>query len=138
MILTHSFYEVVSFCRMFNITPIFERILKKVINDNCKAAVDFVKFIAYRDKAERLIEIPVSAEFFINLDRIHEFTDFLLDALKADLPEDRDLQTRLIEINLLHRYYLADEIINQNIFTHYDKDKIAQICEQKGLKSRAL
>lgn len=36
------------------------------------------------------------------------------------------------------RPFLADEILNEGKLNHYDKDKIAQICELKGLKSRAL
>lgn len=47
--------------------------------------------MASRDKAERLLAVSVAAELFISFDKIHECTDFLMDALKANLPEDRDL-----------------------------------------------
>lgn len=91
MILTHAFYEVISFCRMVNITPLFDRILRKIIQLNCKAAVDFAKFMASRDKSERMLDIAMAAELFVNFDKIHEFTDLLQEALKKDLPEERDL-----------------------------------------------
>lgn len=52
LILTNAFQEVVSFCRLHNITPHFSRIMESIISHDCRAAVDFAKFMAARDRAE--------------------------------------------------------------------------------------
>lgn len=49
------------------------------------------------------------------------------------------LQTRLLEINLLGGMpQVADAILGNEMFTHYDKAHIGRLCEQAGLTQRAL
>jgi clathrin heavy chain len=50
--------------------------------------------------------------------------------------EDGPLQTRLLEINLAYAPHVADHILGQEIFTHFNKKRIAELCEQKGLYMR--
>jgi clathrin heavy chain len=69
---------------------------------------------------------------------IQQATSFLLDALKNNRPEQGPLQTRLLEINLLHAPQVADAILGNEMFTHYDRAVIAQLCEKAGLYQRAL
>lgn len=78
------------------------------------------------------------SELFFKYDKIHEFTDYLMEALKLDRPEEAQLQTRLLEVNLLQRTLYADEILQHKLFSHFDRNKIALLCEQKGLKTRAI
>ena len=47
-------------------------------------------------------------------------TSFLLDALKDNKPEQAHLQTRLLEMNLIHAPQVADVILGNKMFTHYD------------------
>jgi clathrin heavy chain len=44
----------------------------------------------------------------------------LLDALKDNKPEQGPLQTRLLEMNLIHAPQVADAILGNKMFTHYD------------------
>ncbi len=69
-------------------------------------------------------------------------TNILLEYLKprGDREEDGLLQTRLLEINLLATPQVADAIMESEEykFTHYDRLKIAQLCERAQLYQRAL
>jgi clathrin heavy chain len=65
-------------------------------------------------------------------------TAFLLDALKENKPEQGHLQTRLLEMNLMNAPQVADAILGNDMFSHYDRARIAQLCEQAGLSQRAL
>lgn len=102
---------------------------------------------------------------------IQQCTSFLLDALKNNRPSEGPLQTRLLEMNLMHApqvehiltskwegYHwwkqkcnlfefalwlmswvqVADAILGNQMFTHYDRAHIAQLCEKAGLLQRAL
>lgn len=99
---------------------------------------------------------------------IQQCTSFLLDALKNNRPTEGPLQTRLLEMNLMHApqvssakhlkitfllylfsffilshrtcFYLqvADAILGNQMFTHYDRAHVAQLCEKAGLLQRAL
>jgi clathrin heavy chain len=49
-----------------------------------------------------------------------------------------DLQTKIIEINLMFKPEVADAILSGGQFSHYDRPRIAQLCEKSGLYMRAL
>eukprot|EP01097_Dermamoeba_algensis_P005601 TRINITY_DN3557_c0_g1_i3.p1 TRINITY_DN3557_c0_g1~~TRINITY_DN3557_c0_g1_i3.p1 ORF type:complete len:1258 (-),score=303.09 TRINITY_DN3557_c0_g1_i3:145-3672(-) len=67
-----------------------------------------------------------------------ETTSFLLDVLKNNKPEEGPLQTRLLELNLIQAPHVADYILNGQMFSHYNRPRIAQLCEKAGLFQRAL
>lgn len=69
---------------------------------------------------------------------VQQCTAFLLDALKNNRPAEGPLQTRLLEMNLIAAPQVADAILGNQMFTHYDKSHIAQMCEKAGLLQRAL
>lgn len=45
---------------------------------------------------------------------------------------------QLLEINLVTNPQVADAIMANNTLTHYDRPRIAQLCEKAGLYMRAL
>ena len=63
---------------------------------------------------------------------------FLLEALKNNKESDGPLQTRLIEMNLMSNPNMANVILGNNIFTHYDRYTFGQLCEKAGLMKQAL
>lgn len=67
---------------------------------------------------------------------VQQATSFLLDALKENKPEHGALQTKLLEMNLLHAPQVADAILGNEMFSHYDRAYIAQLCEKSGLYQR--
>lgn len=56
----------------------------------------------------------------------------------GDKPEEGPLQTKLLEINLITNPQVADAILAQGALTHYDRPRVAQLCEKAGLYMRAL
>jgi clathrin heavy chain len=45
---------------------------------------------------------------------------------------------QLLEINLIQTPQVADAILANGVLTHYDRPRIAQLCEKAGLYMRAL
>uniref|UniRef100_H2ZKR2 Clathrin heavy chain n=1 Tax=Ciona savignyi TaxID=51511 RepID=H2ZKR2_CIOSA len=77
-------------------------------------------------------------DVFMEQNLIQQCTAFLLDALKNNRPAEGALQTRLLEMNLMHAPQVADAILGNQMFTHYDRAHVAQLCEKAGLLQRAL
>lgn len=75
---------------------------------------------------------------FMNRGMLQEATSYCLDNLKADRPEDGELQTKVLEANLMNAPQVADVILQQDIWHHYDKQKVAMLCERAGLFQHAL
>uniref|UniRef100_A0A1I8FCR0 WD_REPEATS_REGION domain-containing protein n=1 Tax=Macrostomum lignano TaxID=282301 RepID=A0A1I8FCR0_9PLAT len=57
-------------------------------------------------------------------------TSFLLGRLKNNRPSEGHLQTRLLEMNLMSAPQVADAILGNQMFSHYDKAHIASLCEK--------
>lgn len=66
---------------------------------------------------------------------IQPATSFLLDASKDNRPEQGPLQTRL-EMNLVHAPQVADAVLGNEMFTHCDRPRVANLCEKAGLLQR--
>lgn len=77
-------------------------------------------------------------ETFMNKGMLQEATAYCLDNLKADRPADGELQTKVLEANLMNAPQVADVILQQDIWHHYEKQKIAMLCERAGLFQHAL
>lgn len=75
-------------------------------------------------------------DIFQSQGMIQQATQFLLEALKDNLPEQGHLQTRLLEMNLMNAPQVADAILGNEMFTHYDRPRIANLCEKAGLMQR--
>jgi clathrin heavy chain len=79
------------------------------------------------------------ADLFLQRGMVQEATSYLLDVMREDRPEQGDLQTKVLEINLtLGAPQVADAILAQEMYTHFDKQRIAVLCERAGLAQRAL
>jgi clathrin heavy chain len=75
-------------------------------------------------------------DIFMSQNMIQPATSFLLDALKENKPEQAHLQTRLLEMNLVHAPQVADAILGNEMFSYYDRPRIANLCEKAGLLQR--
>ncbi|XP_042382606.1 clathrin heavy chain 1-like isoform X1 [Zingiber officinale] len=84
------------------------------------------------------VDYNTITDLFLQRNLIREATAFLLDVLKPNLPEHAFLQTKVLEINLVTYPNVADAILANGMFNHYDRPRIAQLCEQAGLYVRAL
>merc|ERR1719284_1204767 len=77
-------------------------------------------------------------DIFMEQNLIQQCTAFLLDALNNDRSDEGPLQTRLLEMNLMAAPQVADAILGNKNFSHYDRRHIGQLCEKAGLMQRAL
>ena len=79
-----------------------------------------------------------AVDIFQSQGMIQQATAFLLDVLSANKPEQAHLQTKLLEMNLMNAPQVADAILGNEMFSYYDRQRIAQLCENAGLMARAL
>lgn len=61
----------------------------------------------------------------------------LIDVVILQMPDFFPL-VQVLEINLVTFPNVADAILANGIFSHYDRPRIAQLCEKAGLYVRAL
>lgn len=90
------------------------------------------------NEPEPLADLNQLVDVFMEYNLIQQCTSFLLDALKNNRESEGYLQTRLLEMNLMSAPQVADAILGNQMFTHYDRAHIAQLCEKAGLLQRAL
>ena len=103
---------------------------------NPDKAADFATSIAREDP--NLLDIDRAVDVFQSQGMIQAATSFLLDALSQNKPEQGQLQTRLLEMNLTNAPQVADAILGNEMFSYFDRERIARLCEQAGLLTRAL
>jgi clathrin heavy chain len=94
--------------------------------------------VTNRDAGPPKANIDQVVNVFLEFNKLQECTAFLLEALKNNRPDEGHLQTKVLEINLMSAPNVADGIFKLNIFSHYDRERIAKMCEQVGLYGRAL
>ena len=102
-----------------------------------QGAVNFALMMAGMEGGSPL-DYNTITDLFLQRNMIREATSFLLDVLKPNLPEHAALQTKVLEINLVTFPNVADAILANGMFSHYDRPRIAQLCEKAGLYMRAL
>nr|KAJ0219127.1 hypothetical protein LSAT_V11C300151450 [Lactuca sativa] len=73
-----------------------------------------------------LIDYNTITYLFLQRNLIREATAFLLD------------QTKVLEINLVTFPIVADAILANGMFSHYDRPRVAQLYEKAGLYVRVL
>ncbi|GKY91971.1 hypothetical protein MPSEU_000168700 [Mayamaea pseudoterrestris] len=115
----------------------YAQMLNQLLFSNPGAALELAKGLVNAEGGP-LIDIQATAEAFLSSNRIQETTAFLLEALKDNKSEHAYLQTKLLEINLLGGApQVADAIMQQGVFTHYDRPHIGKLCEKANMWQRA-
>ncbi|OWB83802.1 hypothetical protein B5S33_g2436 [[Candida] boidinii] len=130
-----EFDKILPFCEKVGYNPNFTTLIQNILRVNPDKAAEFATSLL---ATQPNIDIQKIADIFLSQNYIQQGTAFLLDALKEDKPADGHLQTRLLEVNLLHAPQVADAILGNSMFSHFDKPVIAALCEKAGLFQRAL
>lgn len=86
----------------------FVRVLQNVVPINPEAGLGLAKLICCGPSKYATTESV--AQVFVQNNRIQETTAFLLEALKGNRPEEGQLQTKLLEINLQTAPNVAEAI----------------------------
>jgi clathrin heavy chain len=126
------------YCQQTGHVPDFTKILRLIMPMNAQAAVGLAKMVTNRDQGPPKASIDQIVSVFLEFNKVQECTAFLLEALKSNRPDEGHLQTKVLEINLMSAPNVAEGIFKLNLFTYYDREKIAKMSEQVGLYGRAL
>jgi clathrin heavy chain len=134
-----EFDKIVTYAQQANYRVDYSFMLQQLVRTNPTGAVAFAKKLCTNESGQQLIDANTVTDVFLGMNLLREATEFLLDALKSNRKEEGFLQTRLLEINLRGGMpQVADAILGNEMFTHYDRVAVAKLCEQCGLMQRAL
>ncbi|WPH03665.1 Hypothetical protein R9X50_00654800 [Acrodontium crateriforme] len=131
-----NFDQILPYSRSVGYNPDFNALLQHITRVNPEKGAEFATSLAKEDAS--LIDVDRTVDIFQSQGMIQQATAFLLDVLSQNLPEQGHLQTRLLEMNLMNAPQVADAILGNDMFTYYDKQRVAQLCENAGLMQRAL
>ncbi|KAJ8069666.1 hypothetical protein OCU04_000097 [Sclerotinia nivalis] len=132
-----QFEKILPYAQQAGYQPDYVQLLRNIISINPEKGAEFATQLANTEGGS-LVDIERVVDVFQSQGMVQPATGFLLDALKENKPEQGHLQTRLLEMNLMNAPQVADAILGNEMFSHYDKPRIAQLCEQAGLAQRAL
>ncbi|QIW98006.1 hypothetical protein AMS68_003524 [Peltaster fructicola] len=131
-----QFDAILPYSQSVGYTPDFNSLLQHIVRVSPDKGAEFATSLAKQDAG--LIDIERTVDIFQAQGMIQQATAFLLDVLSANKPEQGHLQTRLLEMNLMNAPQVADAILGNEMFSYYDKQRVAQLCENAGLLTRAL
>jgi len=131
-----EFDKMVKYSQQVSYTPDYLFLLQKLLQSDPQAAVNLATAISAMTPPP--VDMNTMTDLFLQRNMIKEATEFLLPMLKPNLPEHASLQTKVLEINLIAFPNVAEAILANGMFTHYDRPRIAQLCEKAGLYMKAL
>ncbi|KAF4952327.1 hypothetical protein FSARC_12670 [Fusarium sarcochroum] len=134
---TGQFDKILPYSAQTGFQPDYIQLLQHITRVNPEKGAEFASALANSEQGP-LVDFERVCDIFQGQGMIQQATAFLLDALKENKPEHARLQTRLLEMNLMHAPQVAEAILGNEMFTHFDKTRIAQLCEQANLPQKAL
>ncbi|KAG6523396.1 hypothetical protein ZIOFF_013253 [Zingiber officinale] len=132
-----EFDKILIYSKQVGYTPDYLFLLQTILRTDPQGAVNFALMMSQMEGGCP-VDFNTITDLFLQRNLIREATAFLLDVLKPNLPEHAFLQTKVLEINLVTYPNVADAILANGMFSHYDRPRIAQLCEKAGLYIRAL
>lgn len=132
---TGQFDKILTYSKQVGYQPDYTQLLQHIVRVNPEKGAEFAAQLSNEDTG---VDLDRIVDIFLSQNMIQQATAFLLDALKDNKPEHGHLQTRLLEMNLVNAPAVADAILGNEMFTHFDKPRIAQLCENAQLYQRAL
>ena len=134
---TGQFDRIQPYAQQSGYSPDYNALFQHIVRSSPEKGAEFASSLA-KDPNGPLIDIERAFNIFSSQAMYQQATSFLLDVLGNDQPEQGQLQTRLLEMNLQHAPQVADAILGNEMFHHFDKARIASLCESAGLATRAL
>lgn len=129
--------KILAYATSAGYQPDYVQLLQHIVRTNPDKAVEFATNLVNFPSGPQ-VDIERVVDIFQSQGMIQQATAFLLDTLKENRPEHGHLQTRLLEMNLMNAPQVADAILGNDMFSHFDKARIATLCEQAGLFQKAL
>jgi hypothetical protein len=116
----------------------YAALLSQLIASDTAAAVDLAVKLTTSESGYPLLDMNLAIDAFVAANLLRDCTAFLLEALRPDSPRDAGYQTRALEINFLGGYpQVAEAMLNQRLFSHYNKAYIGGLCARYGLADQA-
>ncbi|EOO02633.1 putative clathrin heavy chain protein [Phaeoacremonium minimum UCRPA7] len=134
---TGQFDKILPYVTQTGYQPDWIQLLQHLVRSNPEKGAEFATQLANQPGGS-LVDIERVVDVFQAQGMVQQATAFLLDALKDNKPEQGHLQTRLLEMNLMNAPQVADAILGNDMFSYFDKARIATLCEQAGLYQKAL
>ncbi|CDH57977.1 clathrin heavy chain 1 [Lichtheimia corymbifera JMRC:FSU:9682] len=134
---SRQYDKILAYTKTVGYTPDYNALLYNIARVDPEQATKFATGLV-NDENGPLIEPEKVFDVFLSQNMIQEGTSFCLDYLKPNRPEDANLQTRVLEMNLMHAPQVAEAIMGSGMITHYDRMTIGNLCEKAGLYQRAL
>ena len=130
-----EFNKIILYAQKVNYSPDYPYLLQYIMRVDPEKGTQFASMLV-NNEGGPLVPLEQIVDVFFGMNMVQQATSFLLDALKEDKPEHAPLQTKLLEMNLLHAPQVADAILGNEMFHHYDRAFIAGLCEKAGLFQR--
>ena len=134
---TGQYNKIILYAQKVGYQPDYAYLLQYIIRIDPDRGAEFASQLI-NNEGGPLVKLEGVVDVFASMNMVQQATSFLLDALKEDKPEHAALQTRLLEMNLLHAPQVADAIIGNQMFSQYDRPYIASLCEKAGLLQRVF
>ncbi|KAJ3059821.1 hypothetical protein HK102_009808, partial [Quaeritorhiza haematococci] len=134
---TGQYNKIILYANKVGYQPDYTYLLQYIMRLDPEKGSEFATLLI-NNEGGPLVGLEQIVDVFSSLNMVQQATSFLLDALKENKPEQGALQTKLLEMNLLHAPQVADAILGNEMFSNYDRAYIAQLCEKAGLYQRAL
>lgn len=136
-----NFSKILAYSKRYEFYPDYNLLVQQLLRVKSQYTKEFA-LLLLQDADGPKIDLHTTVDNFIRAGDIKAATSILLDYLqrRGDRAEDAELQTKVLEINLLHAPQVADAILESEDyqFTHYDRTKIGVLCERAQLYQRAL
>lgn len=133
---TGQFQKIILYCQKTEYTPDYCFLLRCLMRMNPEHGQQFAHLLVH--EAEPLADLSQIVDVFMEFQLHQQCSAFLMEALKNDLEAQGPLQTRLLEMNLMSNPQVADALLVNKTFSHFDRYHIAQLCEKVGFLQRAL
>ena len=133
---TGQYSKIILYAKKVGYQPDYAFLIQTIMRLDPEKGSEFATLVA--NDPEISLDLERILDIFASNNMVQQATAFLLDVLKDNKPEQAHLQTRLLEMNLMSAPQVADAILGNEMFTHYDRNYIAGLCEKAGLYQRAL
>ncbi|KAI8979961.1 hypothetical protein BDB01DRAFT_798258 [Pilobolus umbonatus] len=134
---SRQYDKIIAYAKTVGYTPDYPSLLYNIARTDPEKAKDFAVALV-SDSNGPLIEAEKVVDVFQSQNLVPQATAFLLEYLKGDRESDAALQTRVLEMNLVHAPQVAEAILGTGLITHYDRVVIGNLCEKAHLYQRAL
>ena len=126
--------RIVPYARTVNYTPDYPCILRMILRGSPEKAAPFA--ISLVKESPPLADVGGLSSVLEEAQMFEPLNTFLLEALKENKPEHAALQTDLLVRNLATAPQVADAILGNNIFSHYDRGRDTHVRAGRPLPAR--